>query len=190
MNAIKDEGFKKTGFDIGLLGGYRFSRNFSLESGMLFAKKYYWTSGKNFDMSGMGSSMPAGMDMLEVHGSSQIIEIPLHVRYDLAHKKAHRFYSLAGFSSYILTEEQKAVLMTKLANKLTIDGTLQVIVQEERSQLGNKEIALRKFYEILNKAFVVKKKRRPTKPSRSSKEKRIAGKKRNADIKKLRKKDW
>ena len=105
MNAIKDEGFKKTGFDIGLLGGYRFSRNFSLESGMLFAKKYYWTSGKNFDMSGMGSSMPSGMDMLEVHGSSQIIEIPLHVRYDFAHKKAHRFYSLAGFSSYILTEE-------------------------------------------------------------------------------------
>ena len=105
MNAIKDEGFKKTGFDIGLLGGYRFSRDFSLESGMLFAKKYYWTSGKNFDMSGMGTSMPAGMDMLEVHGSSQIIEIPVHVRYDFALKKAHRFYSLAGFSSYILTEE-------------------------------------------------------------------------------------
>jgi len=105
MNAIKDEGFKKTGFDIGLLGGYRFSRNFSLESGMLFAKKYYWTSGKNFDMSGMGSSMPAGMDMLEVHGGSQIIEIPLHARYDFARKRGHRFYSLAGFSSYILTEE-------------------------------------------------------------------------------------
>jgi hypothetical protein len=55
MNAIKDEGFKKTGFDIGLLGGYHFSRKVSLESGMLFAKKYYWTSGKNFDMSGMAS---------------------------------------------------------------------------------------------------------------------------------------
>jgi hypothetical protein len=105
MNAIKDEGFKKTGFDIGLLGGYRFSPEVSIESGILFARKYYWTSGKNFDMSGMGSSMPSGMDMLEVHGSSQIIEIPLHVRYDFAHKKAHRFYSLAGFSSYILTEE-------------------------------------------------------------------------------------
>jgi len=105
MNAIKDEGFKKTGFDIGLLGGYRFSPEVSIESGILFARKYYWTSGKNFDMSGMGSSMPAGMDMLEVHGNSQIIEIPLHVRYDFALKKAHRFYSLAGFSSYILTEE-------------------------------------------------------------------------------------
>jgi ribosome-associated protein len=92
--------------------------------------------------------------------------------------------------SCILTDEQKAVLMEKLANKLTSDGTLQVMAQEERSQLGNKEIALRKFYEILNKAFAVKKKRRPTKPSRSSKEKRIAGKKRNSEIKKLRKKEW
>jgi hypothetical protein len=105
LNAIEDEGFKKTGFDIGLLSGYRFSPEVSIESGILFARKYYWTSGKNFDMSGMGSSMPAGMDMLEVHGNSQIIEIPLHVRYDFARKNAHRFYSLAGFSSYILTEE-------------------------------------------------------------------------------------
>jgi hypothetical protein len=104
MNAIKDEGFKKTGFDVGLLGGYRFSGKISVESGILFARKYYWTSGKNFDMSGMGS-MPAGMDMMEVHGSSQIIEIPFHVRYDFARKKTERFYSLAGFSSYILTEE-------------------------------------------------------------------------------------
>jgi ribosome-associated protein len=92
--------------------------------------------------------------------------------------------------SYILSDEQKVVLMTKLANKLTSDGTLQVVVQEERSQLGNKEIALRKFYEILNKALIVKKKRRPTKPSRSSKEKRLSGKKKHSDIKKSRKKDW
>src|ERR1043165_8627919 len=92
--------------------------------------------------------------------------------------------------SYVLTDAQKAVLMEKLANRLTSDGTLQVVAQEERSQLGNKEIALRKFYEILNKAFVVKKKRRPTKPSKSSKEKRLSGKKRNSEIKKLRKKDW
>jgi ribosome-associated protein len=93
-------------------------------------------------------------------------------------------------ASSVLTDAQKSLLMERLGGKLTGDGTLQVIVQEERSQLGNKEIALKKFYDILAKALTVRKKRKATKPSRSAKEKRLTGKKRNSEIKKLRKKDW
>jgi len=93
-------------------------------------------------------------------------------------------------NSALLTEEQKTIILKKLENRITKDGVLQIIVQEERSQLGNKEIAIKKFYDLLNKSFLVTKKRKPTKPSKGSKERRLKSKQINSDIKKLRKGDW
>ncbi len=93
-------------------------------------------------------------------------------------------------NSALLTPEQKEIVLAKLYNKISKEGILQVISQTERNQLGNKEIVIRKFYEMIHKCFVVQKKRRPTKPSKGSKERRLTGKKRDSDIKKLRKKDW
>jgi ribosome-associated protein len=93
-------------------------------------------------------------------------------------------------NSALLSEEQKEVILRKLAKRITKEGVLQIVSQTERSQLANKEIVIEKFYDLLNKCFVEKKKRKATKPSRSSKEKRLSGKKRNSEIKKLRQKDW
>ena len=93
-------------------------------------------------------------------------------------------------NSVLLTEEQKAVIQKKLENRITNDGILQIIVQEERSQLANKEIAINKFYKLLNDCFIIIKKRRPTKTSKGSKERRLKAKKNNSEIKKLRNKEW
>lgn len=93
-------------------------------------------------------------------------------------------------NSSLLTEEHKAIILNKLTNKISKDGILQIISQTERNQLGNKEIAIRKFYELMHKCFVVQKKRRPTKPSKGSKERRLDSKKRDSETKKSRKKDW
>jgi ribosome-associated protein len=90
-------------------------------------------------------------------------------------------------TSQLITEKEKEILLEKLANKLTKEDVLQIVSQTERSQLENKEIALRKMYAALNRCFVVKKKRTPTKPSRSSVEKRLNSKKRTAEVKRLRK---
>lgn len=93
-------------------------------------------------------------------------------------------------NSALLTDEQKAIILSKLYNKVTKDGILQIVSQTERNQLGNKEIVIKKFYEMIHKCFVVQKKRKPTKPSKGSKERRLTSKKRDSEIKKLRKKDW
>ncbi len=93
-------------------------------------------------------------------------------------------------NSTLLSEDQKAIVLKKLENRITKEGILQIVVQEERSQLGNKEIAIKKFYDLLNKCFIIKKKRRPTKPSKGSKERRLKSKKINSDIKKMRKGDY
>ena len=90
-------------------------------------------------------------------------------------------------NSMLLSSEQKEIILSKLNKKITKDGILQVISQTERNQLGNKEITIKKFYELINKCFIVKKKRKPTKPSKAAKEKRLDTKKRNSEIKKLRK---
>jgi ribosome-associated protein len=54
--------------------------------------------------------------------------------------------------------------------------------------LSNKELVLKKMKALIEKALIVKKKRKPTKATKASKEKRIESKKINADIKKGRKK--
>ena len=90
-------------------------------------------------------------------------------------------------ASKILTEAQKTRLLEKLGSQLTQEGNLQIIAQTERTQLGNKRVAIKKLYTLLNKSLVVPKKRKPTRPSKAAKEKRLFTKKRNADIKKMRK---
>ena len=57
--------------------------------------------------------------------------------------------------------------LSQAKNKISKEGILQIISQTERNQLGNKEIVIKKFYELIHKCFVVQKKRRATKPSKS-----------------------
>jgi ribosome-associated protein len=90
--------------------------------------------------------------------------------------------------SQLLDQEQKDLLMQKLANKITADGFLLVKSQTERSQLGNKEEVIKKINRLINQALIKPKKRKPTKPSKAAKEKRIGSKKKKGEIKELRKK--
>lgn len=89
--------------------------------------------------------------------------------------------------SLLLSTEEKVLILSKLSNRVNKEGFLILISQSERSQLANKEKVIEKFYTILAKALTPIKKRKPTKPSKASKEKRLERKKINADKKSLRK---
>ena len=89
-------------------------------------------------------------------------------------------------TSQLLSNEQKSKLMQKLASRLTTDGTLIMAAQKERSQLLNKEQVVQRFYNLLGKALRPVKKRKATRPTRSSVEKRISAKKQLSEKKKLR----
>ena len=84
-------------------------------------------------------------------------------------------------SSRILSDEEKATLRSKLGEDVLI---LQS--QETRSQLQNKEIVIEKLNTFLAKAFAVKKKRKATKPSKTSVQNRISEKKRRSEKKQWR----
>lgn len=89
--------------------------------------------------------------------------------------------------SQLLTAEEKAVILEKLGDKLSGEGILQTVSQTERTQLGNKNVAIKKMYHVLNRCFVVAKKRKPTKMSKAAKEKRLSNKKKRGEVKKQRK---
>lgn len=91
-------------------------------------------------------------------------------------------------NSLSLSDNEKALLKTKLSNKLTKENTLILFCDESRSQHRNKEVAIKRFLELLRVNLIRPKKRRPTKPSKSSVRKNAEKKKRNSVKKTLRKK--
>lgn len=99
-------------------------------------------------------------------------------------KVALRFHVL---QSAILTEEEKSLLQEKAANLITDDGYLQLVSQEARTQLANKESAIKKFYKLLQKSFTKPKPRKPTKIPLAIQQKRMADKRKNAEKKTNRK---
>ena len=72
--------------------------------------------------------------------------------------------------------------------RLNDEGFLLVKSQTQRTQLGNKEEVIRKIITLINQALIKPKKRKPTKPSKAAKEKRIDSKKKKGEIKSGRKK--
>lgn len=80
-------------------------------------------------------------------------------------------------ASRILSDEQKARVREKLKNRLTNNDEILVTAEDERSQAQNRAQVIVRFQDLITRALLVPKKRRPTKPTRSSKEKRLQVKK-------------
>lgn len=91
-------------------------------------------------------------------------------------------------SSALITDKQKKLLTEKLIKKINPEGFLLVKSQTERTQLGNKQQVIKKMGLLVNKALIVPKTRKATKPSKAAKEKRLETKKIAAEIKTNRKK--
>jgi ribosome-associated protein len=86
-------------------------------------------------------------------------------------------------NSLILNDEEKLTLLQKVSNKIDQEGFLYLSSQEKRSQIQNKELVVRKFYDLLRTAFHKKKLRKATKPSKGAIEDRLKSKKAQAEKK-------
>jgi ribosome-associated protein len=87
-----------------------------------------------------------------------------------------------------ITDEQRVLIREKLKSYFTKEGVLILMAQDKRSQLANKEAVLHKLDQLLKKAFVRKKVRKATKPSKTAVKKRLESKKQHAEKKQWRKK--
>jgi ribosome-associated protein len=92
-------------------------------------------------------------------------------------------------TSSALTADDRALILEKLKSRLTTDGTLIITSTLTRDQLKNRDDAQSKLALILRTALHRDKPRRETKPTKSSKRRRVADKRHRSEIKKNRRVD-
>jgi len=88
--------------------------------------------------------------------------------------------------SRALTEEQRQRLRAKLASRMTTEGSIRIVASDMRSQSRNRDLAEERLADLVRRALLVPKKRRPTKPTRAAKEARLESKKRQSHKKRER----
>lgn len=76
-------------------------------------------------------------------------------------------------ASHLLLDEEKSILVSKLAGRINKEGILILVSQTERSQHDNKKKVIEKFHKLIEKALIPVKKRRTTRPTLTSRIKRL-----------------
>jgi ribosome-associated protein len=97
----------------------------------------------------------------------------VQLRFDVRHSP-----SLPG--------DVRARLERLAGSRLTRDGVLVIIAQRHRTQGRNRQDALDRLLDLIRRAAVAPIRRRPTRPTKASRERRIEGKKRRGGVKHLR----
>ncbi|MCB1723012.1 MAG: aminoacyl-tRNA hydrolase [Chromatiaceae bacterium] len=96
----------------------------------------------------------------------------LHLRFDIPRSS--------------LPEEVKQCLLALRDQRVNSDGVLVIKAQRFRTQEKNRQDALERLTELVTQASRVRKKRRPTKPTRASQQRRLDSKTRHGSNKRLR----
>jgi ribosome-associated protein len=96
----------------------------------------------------------------------------IHLRFDIRASSLPDFY--------------KERLLAMRDSRITSDGIIVIKAQRYRTQEKNREDALLRLAELVRKAAVTQKKRKPTKPTQASKQRRMNSKSKRGETKKLR----
>jgi ribosome-associated protein len=89
-------------------------------------------------------------------------------------------------SSQALSPAQRDRVLDRLASRLTADGVLRLTGSEYRSQHRNRAAVLARFRAVVGEALEPPTPRRPTRPSRAAKQRRLESKRRRGEVKRLR----
>jgi ribosome-associated protein len=103
------------------------------------------------------------------------VESKVSLRYDVRRSRS-------------LTEDQRLMLLDKLAGRLTREGELVLHSSRHREQTRNAEAARERMLEILREALLPRLPRRETRPGRAAKERRLEAKRTRSVVKRLRSK--
>jgi ribosome-associated protein len=121
----------------------------------------------------MRASRAGGPGGQHVNTSSTRIEL----LWDLTHSRA-------------VSEEERARLLAKLAARLDAEGMVRVVASDRRSQGQNREAAEARLASIVRQALVVPKRRKKTRPTAASRERRLAEKRKRGERKRDRRRGF
>jgi ribosome-associated protein len=85
-----------------------------------------------------------------------------------------------------LTEEERERILRRLEGRISKDGTLRVVSEEERSQHRNRQLATQRLRELVGEALEVRKRRKPTRAPKSAQEARLREKQHRRRVKRQR----
>jgi hypothetical protein len=100
FSTVKFQDVHQVGSGLGISVGYRFNK-LSVETGLIWDQKYYYSSGEYFKNSPQTYYPPN----TTFNGHCDMFEIPLLARYDFSPDKKSGFFAKAGFSSYLMTHQ-------------------------------------------------------------------------------------
>ncbi len=104
ISTIKLQKVNNTGYSLNVLLGYRFAKHVSVESGIDWTSKKYYSTGQYFDKSRTGISEQS--KIIYTNGVCNMYEIPVNIKYDFAFRSKSNLFATAGLSSYIMRDEK------------------------------------------------------------------------------------
>jgi hypothetical protein len=124
INRVKNQKLLKPGFDIGIMAGISILKGRAfVEAGLLYTEKYYFSDGKYFNMDKAGGSMPQGMDVMSLEGSSRFFELPVKFKYNVFQKNRSGVFLSTGISSYLMTREENDYLAMMNGSEQNMSGS-------------------------------------------------------------------
>jgi ribosome-associated protein len=121
---------------------------------------------RDLDWSFVRASGPGGQNVNKVATAAQL-------RFDLAGTQA-------------LEPAVKQRLRSLAGRRVTEDGALIIVARNQRTQEGNRREALERLADLVRRASVVPKARKPTRPTRGARERRLETKTQRRSTKQLR----
>ena len=103
ISTVKFESIKNTGINIGIILGYRLNKKLSIETGLMWDKKFYYSEGQYFKTGKI--YLPSNTRIRNVDGNCKMLEVPLNVKFNFKSSGKTNWFSAIGVSSYFMKQE-------------------------------------------------------------------------------------
>ena len=103
LSTVKNNSISKVGYSFGLLAGYKAGKRVSIETGLMWSKRFYKSEGKYFNTKKL--PIPAYVKIIELDGFCQMYELPIGVTYNFKSGRKNTLFSAVGFSTYFMKNE-------------------------------------------------------------------------------------